>query len=58
MTGEPTLVPRLTTAPRLTPVPVRIPLPVAAFQGSIYENQRTLATRYFDVYEEQRQATR
>jgi hypothetical protein len=32
---------------------VRIPLPVATFEGSIYENQRTLASRYFDVYEEQ-----
>jgi ectoine hydroxylase-related dioxygenase (phytanoyl-CoA dioxygenase family) len=52
VTGEPTM------APRLTPVPVRIPLPVAAFQGSIYENQRTLANRYFDVYEEQRQEVR
>jgi ectoine hydroxylase-related dioxygenase (phytanoyl-CoA dioxygenase family) len=51
VTGEPTMV------PRLTPVPVRIPLPVAAFQGSIYENQRTLANRYFEVYEEQPKLT-
>jgi ectoine hydroxylase-related dioxygenase (phytanoyl-CoA dioxygenase family) len=51
VTGEPTMV------PRLTPVPVRIPLPVAAFQGSIYENQRTLANRYFEVYEEQQEVT-
>jgi hypothetical protein len=36
--------------PRLTPVPVRIPLPVATFEGSIYENQRTLANRYFEVF--------
>jgi phytanoyl-CoA hydroxylase len=47
VTGEPTM------APRLTPVPVRIPLPVAPFEGSIYENQRTLANRYFEVYEDQ-----
>jgi ectoine hydroxylase-related dioxygenase (phytanoyl-CoA dioxygenase family) len=51
VTGEPTMV------PRLTPVPVRIPLPVATFQGSIYENQRTLANRYFEVYEEQPKLT-
>src|SRR5262245_17065869 len=38
--------------PRLRPVPVRIPLPVATFEGSIYENQRTAANRYFEVYEE------
>jgi phytanoyl-CoA hydroxylase len=41
ITGQPTMV------PRLTPVPVRMPLPPAPFQGSIYENQRTLANRYF-----------
>ena len=46
VTGKPTL------EPRLTPVPVRIPLPAAIFQGSIYENQRTLGNRYFAVYEE------
>jgi phytanoyl-CoA hydroxylase len=51
VTGEPTMV------PRLTPVPVRIPLPVAAFEGSIYENQRTLANRYFEVYQEQPEVT-
>ncbi|MCS6878812.1 MAG: phytanoyl-CoA dioxygenase family protein [Geminicoccaceae bacterium] len=34
-------------APRLAPVPVRLPLPPARFQGSIYENQRTLKHRYF-----------
>jgi phytanoyl-CoA hydroxylase len=51
VTGEPT------TVPRLTPVPVRIPLPVAAFQGSIYENQRTLANRYFEIYEDQPRLT-
>ncbi len=39
--GEPTL------QPRLEDVPVRMPLPVAPYQGSIYENQRTLSARYF-----------
>jgi ectoine hydroxylase-related dioxygenase (phytanoyl-CoA dioxygenase family) len=46
VTGQPT------REPRLTPVPVRMPLPAAPFQGSIYENQRTLASRYFAVLEE------
>ena len=41
MQGKPTL------EPRLEPVPVRMPLPRAPNQGSIYENQRTLANRYF-----------
>lgn len=35
--------------PRLTAVPVRMPLPAADKQGSIYENQKGLANRYFDV---------
>ena len=48
VTGNPT------AEPRLTPVPVRIPLPAAIFEGSIYENQRTLGSRYFAVYEEAR----
>ena len=39
--GQPTL------QPRLEDVPVRMPLPAAPHQGSIYENQRTLSTRYF-----------
>ena len=39
--GQPTL------RPRLEEVPVRMPLPAAPFQGSIYENQRTLTGRYF-----------
>lgn len=39
--GQPTLRPRLET------VPVRMPLPAASHQGSIYENQRDLETRYF-----------
>lgn len=40
--GEPT------TRPRMEDVPVRMPLPVAPYQGSIYENQRTLSSRYFN----------
>jgi phytanoyl-CoA hydroxylase len=43
--GEPTL------APRLTAVPVRLPLPPADLQGSIYENQKGLANRYFALPE-------
>jgi phytanoyl-CoA hydroxylase len=39
--GEPTL------EPRLAPVPVRLPLPPATLQGSIYENQKGLRSRYF-----------
>ncbi len=38
---------RPTLAPRLAAVPVRLPLPPAAHQGSIYENQKGLARRYF-----------
>jgi phytanoyl-CoA hydroxylase len=38
---------RPTIEPRLTPVPVRMPLPPAPFQGSIYENQRAAAKRFF-----------
>ncbi len=34
-------------APRLEPVPVRLPLPPARYQGSIYENQRSLKHSYF-----------
>ena len=40
--GEATLEPRLET------VPVKMPLPIAKYQGSIYENQRTLEQRYFE----------
>ena len=36
-------------APRLTAVPVRLPLPPADLQGSIYENQKGLKNRFFDV---------
>lgn len=45
--GEPTL------EPRLEKVPIRLPLPEAPMQGSIYENQRTLQNRYFEVLDEQ-----
>ena len=40
--GEPTL------RPRLEDVPVKMPLPRAPYQGSIYENQRTLSAQYFN----------
>jgi ectoine hydroxylase-related dioxygenase (phytanoyl-CoA dioxygenase family) len=36
-----------TLEPRCAEVPVRLPLPPATYQGSIYENQRTLANRFF-----------
>ena len=39
--GEPTI------RPRLEDVPVKMPLPRAPYQGSIYENQRTLSAQYF-----------
>jgi ectoine hydroxylase-related dioxygenase (phytanoyl-CoA dioxygenase family) len=48
VTGQPIM------EPRLTPVPVRIPLPVATFGGSIYENQRSVANRYFEVHRAQK----
>lgn len=35
--------------PRLRPVPVRLPLPPAEHQGSIYENQRTRKSRFFQT---------
>jgi phytanoyl-CoA hydroxylase len=45
--GHPTL------EPRLDKVPIRLPLPEAPMQGSIYENQRSLEHRYFEVLEPQ-----
>jgi ectoine hydroxylase-related dioxygenase (phytanoyl-CoA dioxygenase family) len=42
--GQPTI------EPRVEPVPVRMPLPAAARQGSLYENQKGMRARYFDVY--------
>jgi len=41
-----------TIEPRMTEVPVRLPLPPATHQGSIYENQRTRASRYFQTARE------
>lgn len=38
-----------TIEPRMEPVPVRLPLPPAAHQGSIYENQRAMRSRYFET---------
>ena len=35
--------------PRLAPTPVRLPLPPAARQGSLYENQKGMKTRFFDM---------
>jgi len=35
--------------PRMTNVPVRLPLPPAALQGSLYENQKGMRTRFFDI---------
>ena len=43
---------RPTLQPRLEDVPVRMPLPRARHQGSLYENQRTLANRYFATAEQ------
>ena len=34
--------------------PVRLPLPPADHQGSIYENQRSTARRFFDTFEDAR----
>jgi phytanoyl-CoA hydroxylase len=33
--------------PRLAPAPVRLPLPPAVLQGSLYENQKGMKTRFF-----------
>ena len=40
--GSPTVVPRVEA------VPIRMPFPKAPYQGSIYENQRTLSNKYFE----------
>jgi hypothetical protein len=34
--------------PRLSPAPVRLPLPPARLQGSLYENQKGMKSRYFE----------
>jgi phytanoyl-CoA hydroxylase len=39
--GEPTIEPRLAQAP------IRMPFPPSPFQGSIYENQKASARRFF-----------
>ena len=49
VSGPPTL------EPRLARVPVRLPLPPAKLQGSIYENQKGMQRRYFDVVAPARQ---
>jgi ectoine hydroxylase-related dioxygenase (phytanoyl-CoA dioxygenase family) len=49
--NEQLLVGENSLAPRLVHAPVRMPLPPAAFQGSIYENQRTTGRRFFDTVE-------
>jgi ectoine hydroxylase-related dioxygenase (phytanoyl-CoA dioxygenase family) len=43
LVGSPTVVPRIADCP------VRMPFPPARNQGSIYENQTALGSRYFDV---------
>jgi ectoine hydroxylase-related dioxygenase (phytanoyl-CoA dioxygenase family) len=42
--------------PRLADVPVRMPLPPAPHQGSIYENQTSMRSRYFAITGEARQS--
>ncbi len=41
-----------TIEPRMAEVPVRLPLPPATHQGSIYENQRSRRSRYFQTARE------
>ena len=45
-----------TIEPRVKPVPVRMPFPKAPYQGSIYENQRSLSHNYFERSPEARRA--
>lgn len=47
---------RSTTAPRMAPVPIRMPFPAAHKQGSIYENQKGAASRFFETYEDKTEA--
>ncbi len=42
------LVGESTAVPRVVDCPIRMPLPPARNQGSIYENQTALGSRYFD----------
>ena len=44
--GEPTLEPRMVACP------IRIPLPMAPTTGSLYEQQRIMAHRHFQTYDE------
>jgi len=37
-----------TLEPRIVPTPVRLPYPPARHEGSIYENQRAMKSRYFE----------
>ena len=46
------VVERLLEPDTLAPAPVRMPLPKAVHQGSLYENQRTLRSRYFATTDE------
>lgn len=50
LSGEPTIV------PRMRDVPVRMPLPPALNQGSIYENQSSRGSRFFDIADDAAQA--
>jgi phytanoyl-CoA hydroxylase len=43
-----------TREPRLEHLPVRLPLPPAAKQGSLYENQKGMKSRFFDIPEDAR----
>ncbi|PPR37417.1 MAG: Ectoine dioxygenase [Alphaproteobacteria bacterium MarineAlpha9_Bin5] len=45
-----------TIEPRVEPVPIRMPFPKAPYQGSIYENQRSLSHNYFDHSPEAKRA--
>ena len=45
-----------TIEPRIEEVPIRMPFPKAPYQGSIYENQRTLGNNYFEHRPEARRA--
>ena len=35
--------------PRMAPAPIRLPLPPAVKQGSVYENQKGMKNRFFDI---------
>ena len=45
-----------TIEPRIEVVPIRMPFPKAPYQGSIYENQRTLSHNYFEHLPQARRA--